>query len=458
VDSLEELGILQDTLIYVILGDNGASAEGSLQGCFNEMAPLTGFPHLEPPEFLVERLDKLGGVEAYNHYAVGWAHATNAPYQWTKQVASHFGGTRNGTIVHWPKGITARGEIRNQFHHVIDIAPTILEAAGLPEPVIVNGVQQRPIEGVSMAYSFNDAKAAERHETQYFEMMGNRGIYHKGWTAVTRHRTPWLTGSVQLAAFDDDVWELYDTNTDWSQSKDLAKANPQKLHELQRLWLIEAVKYNVLPLDDRFAERANPDIAGRPQLIKGTRQILFGGMGRLTESSVVNTKNKSHAVTAEVVVPASGAEGVIVALGGIIGGWSLYAKDGKPKYCYNFYGVNRYTIEGTAKIPPGTHQVRMEFKYDGGGLAKGGTVSLFIDGAPAGEGRVDQTEPMVFSADETLDVGFEAGSPVTYDYPKGETKFSGEVNWVEIDLGKDAVDLDHLISPEERLRVAMAIQ
>jgi arylsulfatase len=458
VDSLEELGILQDTLIYVILGDNGASAEGSLQGCFNEMAPLTGFPQLEPPEFLVERLDKLGGVEAYNHYAVGWAHATNAPYQWTKQIASHFGGTRNGTIVHWPKGITARGEVRNQFHHVIDIAPTILEAAGLPEPVFVNGVQQRPIEGVSMAYSFNDAKAAERHETQYFEMAGNRGIYHKGWTAVTRHRTPWLTGAVELAAFDDDVWELYDTNTDWSQSKDLARTNPKKLHELQRLWLIEATKYNVLPLDDRFAERANPDIAGRPQLVKGTRQILFGGMGRLTESSVVNTKNKSHAVTAEVVVPASGAEGVIVALGGIIGGWSLYAKDGKPKYCYNFYGVNRYTIEGTAKIPAGTHQVRMEFKYDGGGLAKGGTVSLFIDGVPAGQGRVDQTEPMVFSADETLDVGFEAGSPVTYDYPKGGTKFSGDVNWVEIDLGKDAVDLDHLISPEERLRVAMAIQ
>ncbi len=458
VDSLEELGILQDTLIFVILGDNGASAEGSLQGCFNEMAPLTGFPHLETPEFLIERIDKLGGVEAYNHYAVGWAHACNTPYQWTKQVASHFGGTRNGTIVHWPRGIKAKGEVRHQFHHVIDVAPTILEAAGLPEPVFVNGVQQRPIEGVSMAYSFDDATAADRHETQYFEMAGNRGIYHKGWTAVTRHRTPWLTGQVKLAAFDDDVWELYDTNKDWAQSKDLAKANPQKLHELQRLWLIEAAKYNVLPLDDRFAERANPDIAGRPQLIKGTRQILFGGMGRLTESSVVNTKNKSHAVTAEVVVPASGAEGVIVALGGIIGGWSLYAKEGKPKYCYNFYGVERYTIEGTAKIPPGTHQVRMEFKYDGGGLAKGGTVSLFIDGAPAGEGRVERTEPMVFSADETLDVGFEAGSPVTPDYPKGHTEFSGEVNWVQIDLGKDAEDADHLISPEERLRLAMAIQ
>jgi len=457
IDSLQELGILEDTLIFLILGDNGASAEGSLQGCFNEMAPLTGFPDLETAEFLTERLDKLGGVEAYNHYAVGWAHAMDTPYQWTKQVASHFGGTRNGTIVHWPNGIKARGEIRHQFHHVIDVAPTILEAAGLPQPVFVNGVQQRPIEGVSMAYSFDDAKAAERRETQYFEMSGNRGIYHKGWTAVTRHRTPWLTGSAKLPAFDEDVWELYDTNTDWSQSKDLARDMPEKLRELQRLWLIEAVKYNVLPLDDRFAERANPDIAGRPQMTRGNRQILFGGMGRLTEASIVNYKNKSHAVTAEVVVPASGASGVIVAVGGIIGGWSLYAREGRLRYCYNFYGVHRYTIESTSTIPAGTHQVRMEFAYDGGGLAKGGLVTLFVDGKKVGEGRVEQTEPMVFSADETLDVGNEFGSPVTPDYP-ADRAFSGDVNWVQIDVDKDAVDLDHLISPEERLRVAMAIQ
>jgi arylsulfatase A-like enzyme len=458
IDALQELEILDDTLIYVIIGDNGASAEGSLQGCFNEMAPLTGFAHLETAEFLTERLDQLGGVEAYNHYAVGWAHAMDTPYQWTKQVASHFGGTRNGTIVHWPRGIHTKGEIRSQFHHVIDVAPTILEAAGLPQPTFVNGVQQRPIEGVSMAYSFNEPKAAERRQTQYFEMMGNRGIYHKGWTAVTRHRTPWVTGKVKLAAFDDDVWELYDTSTDWTQAKDLAREHPQKLHELQRLWLIEATRYNVLPLDDRFAERANPEIAGRPQLIKGTRQVLFGGMGRLSESSIVNFKNKSHAVTAEVVVPEAGAEGVIIAQGGLTGGWSLYVKEGKPKYCYNFYGVHRYTVAGTAPIPAGTHQVRMEFAYDGGGLAKGGTVTLYVDGQKAGEGRVEQTEPMVFSADETCDVGFEAGSPVTDDYPTTGGTFSGEVNWVEIDVDKDAEDLDHLITPEERLRVAMAIQ
>ena len=421
---------------------------------------LTTFDAKDPdttPEFLNANIDKLGGPESFNHYAVGWAHAMNTPYQWTKQVASHFGGTRNGTIVHWPKGIKARGEVRSQFHHVIDVAPTILEAAGLPEPVFVNGVQQKPIEGVSLAYSFDDARAAGRHETQYFEMVGNRGIYHQGWTAVTRHRTPWVTGAVKLPAFDDDVWELYDTNTDWTQSRDMAKENPQKLRDLQRRWLIEAVKYNVVPLDDRMVERANADMAGRPQLVRGNRQLLFGGMGRLTENSVVNIKNKSHAVTAELEVPGSGAEGVIVAQGGSIGGWSLYAKDGQPKYCYNFFGMNRYVVAGTSRIPPGKHQVRMEFAYDGGGMGKGGTVTLYVDGKKAGEGRVDQTEAFVFSADETLDIGDEFGSPVTDDYPSRK-KFSGEVNWVEIDVDKDAEDIDHFMSPEERLQLVMAMQ
>ena len=276
-------------------------------------------------------------------------------------------------------------------------------------------------------YSFNDAKAAERHETQYFEMAGNRGIYHKGWTAVTRHRTPWLTGHVQLPAFDDDVWELYDTNTDWTQSKDLAKANPEKLHELQRLWLIEAVKYNVLPLDDRFAERANPDIAGRPQLIKGTRQLLFGGMGRLTESSVVNTKNKSHSVTAEVVVPQSGAEGVIVALGGIIGGWSLYAKDGKPKYCYNFFGVHRYTIEGTSKHPaghaPGADGVRVRRRRPGErrhGHACTSTARRPAKGAWI-RPSLSSSPPM-----RPVTSAMNSGSPVTYDYPARRLRSSAE--------------------------------
>jgi arylsulfatase len=454
VDGLADLEILDNTLIYYILGDNGASAEGSLQGTFNEMITLQGFGHLETADYLRERIDKFGGVEAYNHYAVGWAHAMCTPYQWTKQVASHFGGTRNGTIVHWPAGITAKGELRNQFHHVIDLAATVLEAAGLPQPQFVNGVQQKPLEGVSMLYCFNQKDAPERHQTQYFEMIGNRGIYHKGWTAVTRHRTPWKTGAVQLPPFDDDVWELYDTNNDWSQGRDLAQEQPEKLKDLQRLWLIEATKYNVLPLDDRFAERANATLAGRPQLAKGKRQLLFGGMGRLSEGSIIDYKNASHAITAELEVPAKGADGVIVAVGGSIGGWALYAKTGQLRYAYNFFGLTTTIVEGQP-IPPGHHQVRVEFAYDGNGIAKGGGLSLYLDGNKVGEGRIEQTEPFVFSADETLDIGFESGSSVTTDY--SSNRFNGEVNWVQIDVGDDAKDLDHFLNHQERLKIAMAL-
>jgi arylsulfatase len=308
-----------------------------------------------------------------------------------------------------------------------------------------------------MRYSFEDADADERRETQYFEMFGNRGIYHKGWTAVTKHKTPWiLTGGTPIA-FDDDVWELYDTGVDWSQARDLSKEHPDKLHELQRLWLIEATRYNVLPLDDRGVERFLPELAGRPTLIKGNRQLLFGGMGRLTESSIVNIKNKSHAVTAEVVVPDGGAQGVIVAQGGSIGGWSLYVKDGKPRYCYNLLGVQRFYVEGDREIPPGTHQVRMEFAYEGGGLGKGGTVDLFVDGEVVGKGTIAATAAMIFSADDTCDVGKEGGALVAEDYPV-PNDFTGEVNWVEIDVDEAAEDVDHLMSPDERLRIAMARQ
>jgi arylsulfatase A-like enzyme len=457
VDALDELGVLDDTLVYYIIGDNGASAEGTLHGTFNEMINFNGAASLETPEFMIERLDDFGGPDSYNHYAVGWAHAMDTPYQWTKQVASHWGGTRNGTIVHWPNGIRAKGEIRTQFAHVIDLAPTVLEAAGLPAPAIVNSVQQTPLHGVSMAYSFDDPGSAERHQTQYFEMFGNRGIYHKGWTAVTKHATPWILLGQEKPAFDDDVWELYDTGEDWSQARDLSAEHPDKLHELQRLWLIEATKYTVLPLDDRGVERADPQLAGRPTLIKGNRQLMFGGMGRLSENSVVNIKNKSHAVTAEVVVPESGAQGVIVAQGGSIGGWSLYAKDGRPRYCYNLLGVQRFYVDGEREIRAGTHQVRMEFSYDGGGLGKGGDVRLFVDGQNAGEGRVEATAPMIFSADDTCDVGVEGGALVADDYPEPNA-FTGEVNWVEIVLGADAEDADHYVSPEERVQIAMARQ
>jgi arylsulfatase len=458
LDSLEKLGALNDTLVYYIIGDNGASAEGTLNGTYNEMINFNGAAALETPEFLNARIDKLGGPESYNHFAVGWAHAMNTPYQWTKQVASHWGGTRNGTIVHWPKGIKAKGEQRSQFCHVIDVAPTILEAAGLPQPLSVEGIQQQPIEGVSMLYSFDDAKAAEQHETQYFEMFGNRGIYHKGWTAVTRHKTPWLMVGEKVAAFDDDIWELYDTNKDWSQANNLAKQMPEKLHHLQRLWLIEATRYNVLPLDDRVAERLNADLAGRPVLIKGNRQILFGGMGRLSENSVLNVKNKSHSVTAVLEVPESGANGVIIAQGGNIGGWTFYVKDGKPKYCYNLLGIQYFYVEGSSALPPGEHQLRMEFKYDGGGLGKGGTAAIYVDGRKVGEGRVETTAAMVFSADDGLDIGTDTGSPVSEDYGPRGNEFTGRVKGVEITIADAADSADHVISPEEAMQLAMARQ
>jgi arylsulfatase A-like enzyme len=458
VDSIKKLGILDDTLIYYIIGDNGASAEGTLNGTYNEMINFNGASALETPEFLMAHLDKLGGPESYNHFAVGWAHAMNTPYQWTKQVASHWGGTRNGTIVHWPKGIKGKGEIRSQFAHCIDVAPTVLEVAGLPQPLFVNGIQQHPIEGVSMAYAFNDAKAAERHETQYFEMFGNRGIYHNGWTAVTRHKTPWLLIGEKTPAFDDDVWELYDTTKDWSQSNNLAKQMPEKLHELQRLWLIEATRYNVLPLDDNLGARINSDTAGRPQLIKGKSQILFGSMGRLSENSVLNLKNKSHAVTAEITVPTTGAEGVIVAQGGNIGGWSLYAKGGKLKYCYNLLGIQQFYAESSGPITPGDHQVRMEFAYAGGGLGKGGTATLYVDGKKVGEGKVGATAAMIFSADDGCDVGVDTGSPVSPDYGSRGNEFSGRIKGVQLAIAEDADSLDHLVSPEEAIHIAMARQ
>jgi hypothetical protein len=382
----------------------------------------------------------------------------DTPYQWTKQVASHWGGTRNGTIVHWPNGFSGRGEVRSQFHHVIDVAPTVLEVAGIPEPISVHGVQQMPLQGVSMAYSFHAADAADRHDLQYFEMFVNRGIYHQGWTAVTRHSTPWLMNA-EMPAIDDDVWELYAPD-DWTQVHDLAADHPEKLAELHRLFLIEAVKYNVLPLDDRRVERFNADLAGRPTLIRGNSQLLFGGMGRLSENSVVVMKNKSHAVTAQVVVPEDGARGVIISQGGAFGGWSLYAKDGRPAYCYNLFGLQRFKVDGNGNgaLTPGEHQVRVEFAYDGGGLAKGGMATLYVDGEKVGEGRVDATVPMVFSADETTDVGSDSATPVSDDYGPRDSEFTGKVRWVQIDLDEDAEDADHLITPEERLRIAMARQ
>src|SRR5450631_4533730 len=360
IDTLEDLGILEDTLIYLIIGDNGASAEGTPNGTFNEIISLNGAAELETVEFMAAHIDGCGTPAAYNHYAVGWAHAMDTPYQWTKQVASHLGGTRNGTIVHWPNGFAARGEVRSQFHHIIDVAATVLDVAGLPEPDFVNGIQQMPLHGLSMAYAFDDATASDARETQYFEVFCNRGIYHKGWTAVTRHSVPWLFGA-ELPALDDDVWELYDITSDWTQAHDLAAQHSERLATLQRQFLIEAVKHQVLPLDDRRIERFNSDLAGRPALPKGPSQLLFGGMGRLTENTVLNLKNKSYTVTADIEVPEGNANGVIVAQGGAFGGWALYLLDGVPSHCYNLLGLNRVKATGSDPLTSGHHQVRVEF-------------------------------------------------------------------------------------------------
>ena len=455
VATLEELEILEETLVYYIIGDNGASAEGTVNGTFNEGFVLNGAAAFETTEFMASQIEKFGTPEANNHYAVGWAHAMDTPYQWTKQVASHWGGTRNGTIVHWPEGFAARGEVRSQFHHIIDVAKTVLDVAGLPEPTFVNGVQQMPLHGVTMRESFDDGAAPEARETQYFEMFVNRGIYHHGWTACTRHSTPWVV-EPGVMPLDDDEWELYGPD-DWTQARDLAAEQPERLAELQRLFLIEAAKYKVLPLDDRRVERFDPEQAGRPQLVRGKRQILFGGMGRLTENTVLPLKNRSHSITAQVDVPEGGAEGVVVAQGGRFGGWSLYLREGRPVYCYNLFGMARFKVAAEEPVPQGEHQLRVEFDYDGGGLAKGAQATLYLDGQEKATSRIEKTVPLIFSADETTDIGSDGGTPVSDDYGP-EANFTGRVHWVQLDIDESAEDADHLITPEERWRIAMARQ
>jgi arylsulfatase len=435
VDALQDMDVLNNTLFIYMLGDNGSSGEGGPDGAFNELAGLNGVQ--QSVADVLPHLDEIGGPMAYNHYNVGWAYSTDCPYQWTKQIASHWGGTRNGMIIHWPAGIKTKGEVRNQWCHVIDIVPTLLEAAKLPAPEFVDGIQQQPIEGTSIAYSFDDAKAAERHTTQYFEMFANRGIYHQGWSACSRHSVPWvLTGT--FPKFADDVWELYAPD-DWSQANNIAASNPEKLKELQQLFLLEGAKYNVFPLDDRKAERANSDLAGRPDLLAGrTSQTLYPGMSHMNENTVLNIKNKSHVVTAQFTVPNATASGAIIVQGGRFGGWGLYLKGGVPVHCYNFFGFEHVYARGTETLAPGKHTLRYEFRYDGGGVGKGGVGSLFVDDQKVGEARLARTVPFLFSADDFTDVGIDYGAPVTEDYDTPFGRFSGEIAWVRIDVGKEA--------------------
>lgn len=450
VDALDDMGVLDDTLFVYILGDNGASGEGGIEGTFREH--LVGHGLSDDAAYMDARLDQLGDPSTYPIYPVGWALAMNTPYQWTKQVASHYGGTRDGMIVRWGNGIRARGEIRHQWHHVIDVLPTVLDAAGLPRPEFVNGFAQQPIEGISMGYTFDDERAAGRRTTQYFEMVGNRGIYHDGWTAVTRHGTPWLMVGDGDRPFENDVWELYDTTTDWSQAHDVAAEYPEKLRELQQLFDAEATKYHVFPLDGRVTERENPEIAGRLDLHHGRTSIELGpNARRLGEDAAPNVKNRSHSVTVDVEVGDT-ATGVLVAQGGRFGGWSLYCVDGVLAYAYNCYGRDRYVVRAERALEPGDHSVLMRFDYDGGPPGSGGDVTLGVDGDPVGSGRVERSTAYYFSFDETLNVGVDIGTPVTEDYSVGDNAFTGRIRRVRFDLGDDG-------SPQtdaDRMRIRLA--
>ncbi len=413
IDALADQGELDNTLVIYIQGD------------------------------IMRRMDELGGPTTFNHYPIGWAHAMDAPFQWTKQIASHFGGTRNGMVISWPARIRDKGGIRTQFHHVIDIAPTILEAAGLQMPAVLNGVPQKPIEGVSMVYSFDDAKAASTHRTQYFEMFANRAIYNDGWVAATTPPlAPWAVG--KTIGVDDYKWELYDVTKDFSEANDLAAKEPKKLRELQELFWIEAAKNNVLPLDNSKIERMNVD--NRPSLTRGRGLFTYyAGMTRIPEGSAPSILNKSFKIGAEVTIPAAGAEGVLATQGGRFNGWGFYLLAGKPVFHYNTVGVYRYTVASPDQLSPGNHTILVDFKYDGG-LGKGGTATLMVDGPQVAQGKIERTIPFRISADETLDIGEDTGTPVSEDY-QVPFKFTGDLKKVAIQL------IDAVLSAEDEAEI-----
>jgi len=453
LDVIEAEGEIDNTLVIYIQGDNGASAEGGQQGLLNEMTYFNAIP--EDFSEVLRRMDELGGPMTFNHYPIGWAHAMDTPFQWTKQIASHFGGTRNGMVMSWPARIKDKGGIRTQFHHVIDIMPTILEAAGVAVPTSINGVPQKPIEGVSMVYTFDDAKAASRHTTQYFEMLGNRAIYDNGWVAATTPPTPPWASSGSTTPVEDYKWELYKITDDFSEAVNLAAQEPAKLKELQELFWKEAEKYNVLPIDNSKVERL--DVTNRPSLTAGRNMFTyFPGMVRIPEGAAPDMKNKSYQIKAEVEIPKAGAEGIVITHGGRFAGFGLYVLKGKPVFCYNLAGVARYTIEGKDTLLPGRHTIVYDFKYDGGGLGKGGVGTLQVDGKIAATGRIERTLPFRLSLDETLDCGEDTGTPVSevYHVP---FKFTGTIEKVTIDLAPaplTAVDQEMLDASNAAIAVA----
>ena len=432
VQAIEEIGELENTLIFFIYGDNGTSAEGSRNGMFSEMTYFNGVQ--EKVEDMIKVMDKWGSPETYPHMASGWAVMFDTPYKWTKQMGSDFGGTKVGMTVHWPKGIESKGGLRQQFHHVIDVAPTILEAASIPEPTEVNGVKQVPMNGVSMLYSFDDASAQDRHTQQYFEMFGNRAMYKDGWLARTIHKAPWEPKPRR--PLEDDIWELYHVDEDFSLYNDLSEQHPEKLKELRDLFMSEAEKYHVLPIDDRVFERLIAEKVGRPDLMgQRTSLTLADGMTGMTENTFLNIKNKSKTITAEVEIDEGPGNGIVLAQGGRFGGWALYVKDGVLAYDYNFLGLERYTVASSKKMPQGKSRIKFVFDYDGDGMGKGGNGTLFINDEKVGEGRIDRTQPIVFSADETADVGIDLATPVVERIgAEAKSRFTGHVNSITVEV------------------------
>jgi len=435
VDAIGEIGQLDNTLFVYIMGDNGSSAEGGLTGTFNELVHLNGIFEAETIDSMLARADDWGGPNSFPHMAAGWAVATDSPFMYTKQVAGDYGGTRNGMVLHWPKGFKSKGEIRSQWHHVNDVAPTILEAAKLPTPKVINGVEQRPMDGVSMLYCLDDADAEDRHKTQYFEMFGNRGIYHDGWLARVNHRAPWRNEPFQ--PLEEDIWELYDTRADFSLFNDLSKEHPEKLKEMQALFEKEAIANSVYPIDDRSYERFNAKRAGRPDLMGDrTSLTLFEGMEGLTENAFLNVKNTSLTIEADVEL--SGKDrGVILAQGGKFGGWVLYMDKGRPTYTYNWFGLDAYTVQAPKPVQGKSATIKLDFEYDGDGFGKGGVATIFVNDKNVAEGRIEKTQPNVFSADETADVGRDEGTEVVPLFKSIEdSKFTGHVKSVTVSIRK----------------------
>jgi len=434
LDAIEAQGQLDNTLVIYIQGDNGASAEGGMNGLLNEMTVFNAIP--EDFKEVMRKMDQLGGPNTFNHYPIGWAHAMDTPFQWTKQVASHFGGTRNNMVISWPARIKDAGSLRSQFCSVIDIMPTILEAVGVPAPTSINGVVQKPIEGTSLVYTFDDAKAPSKHTTQYFEMFGNRAIYHDGWVAATTPGVaPWDSAAEtegRLPPVLDYKWELYNVTDDFSEAKNLAAENPAKLKELQDLFWKEAEKYNVLPLENGRINRF--DVSIRPSLTTGrTEFTYYPGMVRIPEGAAPDLKNKSFGISAIVTVPKQGAEGVLMTQGGRFAGVGLYVKKGRPVFHYNLAGVAHYTVASKEKLTPGRHLITLDFNYDGGGLGKGGEATLTVDGKKVASGHLQKTIPFRMSLDETLDFGEDTGTPVSEDYHV-PFKFTGELEKVTIQI------------------------